>query len=410
MFFWDNVLVEDCGFRRENVTICQILNKPWLFNKPAEGGMHSKQEPNANVEADDEARYNVALDRTRSAYEELSADAASASPASASPVATADQKRMSCADMLAKESLRLDDKYASVFTKWVEQTLNEVDIVCGQGGDVVMTNMAYQANQPFVKALVAAVRSNRCMYIAHSAGTMVTAKSMEMTGEIKPGWLEAFAVNKKYLPLVMFNAVDLSGGGISNSVLGALPLFKTSFAMRPHYSETWTDQVLSHNKMAAEECGIESGIEISTHLVEQSGDNVGCALQLLDIVGQANSRYQMRPVFVPLRDGKVMEMQIIDGKEVFRALDGTLPPSVANPFGKSIAVREKGTFHSNLGWTESVKVNRGAGTDIDIEVELTSSRQGRPSHCASSGGTVKLKGSSGDSFKKGSSGDSFVRS
>ena len=83
-------------------------------------------------------------------------------------------------------------------------------------------------------------------------------------------------------------------------------------------------------------------------------------MQLLDIVGQANMRYQMRPVFVPLRDGKVMEMQILSGKEVFRALDGTLPPNVSNPYGKSIAAREKGTFVSNLGWSESVQVNAGA--------------------------------------------------
>ena len=69
----------------------------------------------------------------------------------------------------------------------------------------------------------------------------------------------------------MFNAVDLSGGGVSNSVLGALPLFNTPFAMRPHYSSAWVDRVRSHNQMAAEECGNETSIEISTHLIQQSG-------------------------------------------------------------------------------------------------------------------------------------------
>lgn len=62
-------------------------------------------------------------------------------------------------------------------------------------------------------------------------------------------WLEAFAVNKKYLPVVMFNAIDLSEGGIANSVLGALPLFRTPFAMRPHYAEKWVDDVKKHNHM-----------------------------------------------------------------------------------------------------------------------------------------------------------------
>ena len=85
------------------------------------------------------------------------------------------------------------------------------------------------------------------------------------------------------------------------------------------------------------------------HLIQQSGDNVGCALQLLDIVGQANSRYQMRPVFVPLRDGKVMEMQILSGKEVFRAFDGTLPPSVANPFGRVKPGRGWSAGYNGLG-------------------------------------------------------------
>ena len=365
MYHWDNVLVEECGFSRENVTTVQILRKPWLFNLPGDDGMYHQQKPDvATLSPDDQASYIAALDRCRSTYDELAAGATSSSV----PVA----KGMNCADMLAKESLRIDDKYSDAFTKWCEQTFEGVDIVCGQGGDVVMTNMAYQVNQPFVKALVAAVRSNSCMYISHSAGTMVTAKSMEMTNEITPGKLEAFGVNKKYLPLVMFNAVDLSDDGSDYkrvSVLGALPLFSTPFAMRPHYiyNDIWTGKVVTHNQMAAEECSNESGVDISTHIIEHSGDNVGSALQLLDIVGQSNPRYQMRPVFVPLRDGRVMEMQIIDGKEVFRALDASVAPSVANPFGRNIAVRGRGSFQSNLGWTDSVKVSRGAGSDIDIE-------------------------------------------
>ena len=108
------------------------------------------------------------------------------------------------------------------------------------------------------------------------------------------------------MPVVMYNAIDLSEGGVATSVLGALPLFRTPFAMRPHYSDAWVDQVKSHNLMAKDECTAESGVEIATHLVEQSGDNVGSALMLLDIIWQANESFQMRPVFVPLRDGKVM--------------------------------------------------------------------------------------------------------
>ena len=58
------------------------------------------------------------------------------------------------------------------------------DLVAGQGGEVVLLNMAYQCNQLFARELVRAVRSNQVMYIALSASTMVCAKSMEMTGEL----------------------------------------------------------------------------------------------------------------------------------------------------------------------------------------------------------------------------------
>ena len=169
---------------------------------------------------------------------------------------------------------------------------------------------------------------------------------------------------------------------------------------------------------AKEECTAESGIEIATHLVEQSGDNVGSALMLLDLIGQANNRFQMRPVFVPLRDGKVdakqlmmasfvplslarthetaltafallmpspqvMEMSVIHGKEVFRALDGTLPPNVANPSGKTRVRGGSGNFESNLGWSESVKVDQGAGADVLEESEYTVSAVGKPRRSSS---------------------------
>ena len=56
MYFWDNALVEECGFRRENITTAQILNKPWLFNIPAEEGMHDAQAPNVqDLDPADEA-------------------------------------------------------------------------------------------------------------------------------------------------------------------------------------------------------------------------------------------------------------------------------------------------------------------------------------------------------------------
>lgn len=182
MFFWDNDLVKFVGFKRENITTVQILNKPWLFNKPGDEGMYSPQAPNVeDLDPADEADYMAALQRTRDVYDALDAGATSVPQAN-------DDRRMSVGDRLAKTSLRLDDKYSAAHAMWCEKTFREVDIVCGQGGDVVMANMAYQVNQPFAKALATAVRTGprgQCMYISHSAGTMVTAKSMEMSGEVQ---------------------------------------------------------------------------------------------------------------------------------------------------------------------------------------------------------------------------------
>ena len=64
-----------------------------------------------------------------------------------------------------------------------------------------------------------------------------------------------------------------------------------------------------------------------------------------------------------------MEMSVINGKEVFRALDGTLPPNVANPQSKAKARGGAGNFDSNLGWSESVQVARGAGSEVVEESE-----------------------------------------
>ena len=45
----------------------------------------------------------------------------------------------------------------------------------------------------------------------------------------------------------------------------------------------------------------------------------------------------------------------------------TVAPVVANPHGKAIAAREKGTFASNLGWTEAVQITQGVGTGVDMD-------------------------------------------
>merc|ERR1719215_2095101 len=72
---------------------------------------------------------------------------------------------------------------------------------------------------------------------------------MEMTGEIQPGWIEAFAADAKFLSHNNFCVNDLDGDGIKSNVLGALPLLEAPIAMRPHYSDAWADQVLEKNSI-----------------------------------------------------------------------------------------------------------------------------------------------------------------
>merc|ERR1712157_218239 len=110
-------------------------------------------------------------------------------------------------------SQKLNEKYADALDKWCTENIDCADIVVGQGGEVVMLNMAWQCNQAIASRLVSAVRANKCVYAGLSASTMVCAKSMEMTGEIQPGWIEAFAADKKYLHSEYFDNNDMDGDG-----------------------------------------------------------------------------------------------------------------------------------------------------------------------------------------------------
>merc|ERR1711924_101734 len=121
---------------------------------------------------------------------------------------------------------------------------------------------AWQCNQAIADRVVKAVRANHCVYAGLSASTMVAAKSMEMTGEIEPGWLEAFAADEKFLSKHQFSASDLDEEGIKSNVLGALPLLESPIAMRPHYSAAWEDEVLEKNLLAEKEFEKETGIPI----------------------------------------------------------------------------------------------------------------------------------------------------
>jgi len=181
-----------------------------------------------------------------------------------------------------------------------------------------MLNMAWQCNQVVAGRLVDAVRSNKTVYLGLSASSMVAAKSMEMTGEIEPGWIEAFSAHSKHLNRDHFDENDLDGDGTALNVLGALPLFESPLAMRPHYSEAWEAEVLKKNLEAEKECEHEAGIEIDDEVVAKSNDGVEAALRLLNLISSAGNK-QDNPVFVPLRNGRAFEVNIYSNphREVF---------------------------------------------------------------------------------------------
>merc|ERR1712232_494298 len=91
--------------------------------------------------------------------------------------------------------------------------------------------------------------------------------------------------------------------------LGSLPLLEAPIAMRPHYTSAWEEEVLRKNLIAEKEFEGEEGIEIDDALVANS--NLGCeqACKLLTLIS-AKAHHQDNPVFVPIRNGKVIEVQI----------------------------------------------------------------------------------------------------
>ena len=52
------------------------------------------------------------------------------------------------ADTLCEESARLDRKYAALLDAWIAKHVGTADVIAGAGGEIVMVNLMYVANQP----------------------------------------------------------------------------------------------------------------------------------------------------------------------------------------------------------------------------------------------------------------------
>jgi hypothetical protein len=310
-FFWDNELHAMLGIPKENITMIQILEKPWLFNRPGRKANYQPQEPNVKeLDPEDEGRYYAALQLTQVAFKALH----DRNP----PLVGAGQagrglpgcpaSGRSCANELAEISRELNEKYTNAFEKWCQEYIDGADLICGQGGEVVLLNMAWGCNQILASRLATSVLKNNVVYIGMSASTMVTAQSIEMSNEVQPGWIEAFAVDQKFLLRNQnFLLRDLNEEGTPVCMLGTLPLFQSPFAIRPHYTAAWEEKVLEMNLLAEKEFEEETGEEIDDTLVRDSNCGVNIALRLLNSISK-HALDQEHPVFVPMRDGVAVEV------------------------------------------------------------------------------------------------------
>lgn len=309
--FFNKQLVSMCGIAKQNVMLVSLFNKPWLFDQDADPGFFDAQKPQVSeLDPADSKAYFAALQKTHDAYAALVND---------EPVPSLPSGK-SCGVELGEVSARLNDKYRSALDKWCQEYIAKADVICGQGGDVVMLNFAFQANQPIAKSIIQAVRSGNSIYIGQSAGGMVMAQTIELTKEIKPGWLDAFTVDPVYLKREgLFTANDMDGEGTHANVLGALPLIDAPMAFRPHHKPAWEEEVQKRNLVAEKEFELEHGTEIDDKIVAESNQGAALALKLLNHIS-GNTATQDNPVFVPLKNGKIFSCERVGTKEVFRVV------------------------------------------------------------------------------------------
>jgi len=310
-FWWDQGLEDKMGIPAENITMIQLLEKPWLFNRPGREANYHASSPNVQeLDPADQERYYAALQHTQDAFNALKQKPPQTGAGQAGgTLPGCPASGLSCANELAKVSVELNEKYEDALNVWCDKYFDAADIVVGQGGEVVMLNMAWQCNQRVATRLISAVRANNCVYAGLSASTMVCAKSMEMTNEIQPGWIEAFACSKEYLHSQYFDENDKDGEGTRHFHLGALPLINAPIAIRPHYTPAWEKEVLRKNLIAEHEFESETGIDIDDDLIKHSNQGCEQACKLLTLISSKAAK-QDNPVFIPIRNGRVIEVQI----------------------------------------------------------------------------------------------------
>jgi hypothetical protein len=306
---WDHKMFHDFGVPLANSTNVELFGKPWLYGDEIRDpdchkwGTRHRCAYAADVDKDDGDKWDALIAEADDVYAKLQAKELSA--ATSSP---------SLAERWSALSRELDEKYAAKLEAWFQKVMVGADVICGAGGDVVIVNLAYQLNRAVADKMAKLIHDGGPVYVGRSAGTMITAKSMEMTAEVAPGWLENFSDPQTYKHGSMFNANDLDGDGVALSVMGALRLFESPFAMRPHFDvEAHAHLVLEKNKKAEAEFEAETGEEVCDKLVADShGADIKCLDNAVTLLNQLkkHAANQDNPVFIPLWDGAALGVTV----------------------------------------------------------------------------------------------------
>ncbi|CAK0839209.1 unnamed protein product [Prorocentrum cordatum] len=121
------------GLPRENITMIQILEKPWLFNRAGRLANDDKSEPNVSeLDPADEKKYFAALQLTQDAYAALKERPPQVGTGQAGKkLRGCPASRLNCADALAEVSAALKEKYTEALDRWCTEYIDGADFICG---------------------------------------------------------------------------------------------------------------------------------------------------------------------------------------------------------------------------------------------------------------------------------------
>jgi hypothetical protein len=144
---------------------------------------------------------------------------------------------------LRQESERLNTVHKAELDAFLAK-LETYDLICGNGGDVVIANFALMINPQVTKKMKELIRSGKTAYMGRSAGSMVATKTMRLSGEVTDDFATIFLG-------------DDDGTDSIEGAEGGLCVFHAPIAFRPHYTDKqWGNKVKAENADTTDEGGV----------------------------------------------------------------------------------------------------------------------------------------------------------